>query len=78
MTTDRYYVSLTATCQHEQLDDVIFGMQTAMRGLAGAPLDGLSLSFTRDDDNGTLTDQTVTALPVVPAPPAPATTEAQP
>jgi hypothetical protein len=68
----RFYVSLTATCPEAALPNVLAGMQAAMSDLVDDPnggLDGLSLSFTRDDaDNlsGELTSDGAlpTALPV--------------
>lgn len=49
--SDRFYVSLTATCPHDALPDVLERMQAAQSNLAATdlPLDGLSLSFSRDD-----------------------------
>lgn len=49
--SDRYYVSLTATCTNTSLPDVLDRMQAAQTSLAttDVPLDGLSLSFTRED-----------------------------
>jgi hypothetical protein len=50
--SDRFYVSLTATCPQDALPDVLERMQAAQSNLAAQPglaLDGLSLSFSRDD-----------------------------
>lgn len=76
--TDRYYVTLTATCASADLPEVLADMQAAQRDLAGgaAKLDGLSLSFSRDDaeefsaETVSLPDAS-TPAPIVPdAPPA--------
>jgi hypothetical protein len=63
--SDRYYVSLTATCTHDALADVLDRMQAAQHDLATTDLalDGLSLSFTRDDGEE-IPGEVVTALPV--------------
>lgn len=49
--SDRFYVTLTATCAESALPDVLADMQAAMRDLTAtsSSLSGLSLSFSRDD-----------------------------
>jgi hypothetical protein len=62
--SDRYYVTLTATCTHDSLTDVLDRMQAAQSTLTAPELllDGLSLSYARDDAEG-FTAETV-ALPL--------------
>lgn len=71
--TDRFYVSLTATCDEAALPDVLADMQSAMRDLAAASssLSGLSLSFSRDDGDEfeTVPPDTSPPAPIVPDPP---------
>jgi hypothetical protein len=67
VTDRRYYVSMTATCDHDALTTVLDAMQAAIPSFLGIDgLDGVSLSFTRSDADE-FTAETV-ALPVTPAP----------
>jgi hypothetical protein len=60
--SDRFYVSLTATCDERSLSTVLDRVSAAIPTLATLGLlDGLSLSYTRDNGEG-LAAETV-ALP---------------
>jgi hypothetical protein len=71
----RFYVSLSATCDEQHLGAILERMQAAQVSLATSDLalDGLSLSFSREDDNSydvqrVPLDQ---PAPIVPDPPTP-------
>lgn len=72
----RYYVSLTATCDPEHLHAVLDRMSALLPTFGDAEqLDGLSLSFTRDDGEELLSagGTLPTSLPVEPDPTVPGT-----
>lgn len=68
MTDRRYFVTLSATCAPGDLHAVVEHLSTQLAPLVNAlpEVEGVSLSFTRDDAE-TFTAETV-ALPVTPAP----------
>lgn len=67
--TDRYYVSLSATCDKGSLSTVLDRMSAAIPSLSTLGLlDGLTLSYTREDDdsgdmNSTIVEQSDADLP---------------
>jgi hypothetical protein len=69
--SDRYYVSLTATCEQNDLDGVLEQLSAVLPTLTSQGIEGLSLAFTRADAAGMLTAETgTTVLPVALAAPA--------
>jgi hypothetical protein len=76
--TDRFYVSLSATTDEDHLPTVLDRMQAATPNLLGLGLDGLTLSFTREDESGSITADNVTVLPVAAEQPPTQPTPAQP
>jgi hypothetical protein len=63
---DRFYVALSATCDEQSLPTVLERMQAAQSDLSAAELllDGLSLSFTREDGDEMLPDARSVEVPL--------------